>query len=553
MASLRFYLFLCIAGALVVYLVGAALIDVMDIDSSHYAEMSREIKETGDYLQIKNRTLDDYLDKPPLLFWISSLFYSIFGVSTFTFRLPAILISFLGAYSVFRFIKLFHDRDTGLIAAVVLLTSQSYFLYHHNILTDTLLANLTIFSIWQLSAYLKNRKWYYFLGAFTGMALGMLAKGPLGLMVPIAGFSVHFIVKRQWRNFIRWEWLAGAILILVILSPMVIGLYGQYGDLGVQFFFWTQSFGRLTGQSHWYDQSSPFYFVHTFAWFMLPWTIFAIIGLIKNTRAMFTKPGKSTSFPEAISAGGFLISFLALSLSKYKLPQYIFVLIPLAAAFTAPVIRDSLHLFTDSTRVRWYKFSVYFFSGLYLILALSVLIFVFPRHSLTSWILLIAGLLIIFIFIYHRRFIGIRTILPLAFSAIIVNLILNLHFYPNLLMYQPGIQIAKEWNTRADGSANLYCYHYHSPALDFHLGFAPPILNERKVNRMAEEGREFWLVTDENGLQSLDDSIIGTKIDFKAFPIQALSLKFLDNRTRQQVIHRNYLVKIIKSGRDVFQ
>ena len=63
MPKVPFWVFIIIA---VVYF-SAVRVDVMDVDASQYAEISREILKSGDYLHIYDRGID-YLDKPPLLF-----------------------------------------------------------------------------------------------------------------------------------------------------------------------------------------------------------------------------------------------------------------------------------------------------------------------------------------------------------------------------------------------------------------------------------------------------------------------------------------------------
>jgi 4-amino-4-deoxy-L-arabinose transferase-like glycosyltransferase len=530
--------------AVAVYIIGAAFIDVMNIDSSHYAEMSREMNETGNYLVVKNRTVDDYLDKPPIIFWLSSFFFSIFGVSSFTFRIPAILASILGAYSVYRFTRLYHDKEAGLTAMLILLTSQVYFLYNHNFLTDTLLVNLTIFSIWQLSAYLKLKQWPYFLGAFTGLALAMMSKGPLGLMVPVAGFTVHFIYKGQWRNFIRWEWIAGAFLILLLLTPMLWGLHRQFGSIGLQFFFWTQSFGRITGQSHWHDQSSPFFFIHTFIWFILPWTVLAIYAFITNLRRIFSSRQRHL-VPEVMTTGGFVLSFIALSMSRYKLPQYIFVLIPLAAAFTAPVVIGLIR--GASKRVRtWMTGTGFGISAFYWAGITAILIFTFPEGSLPAWILLASGLFLFAYLVFQPRTRKYRMVLPIGVTAIFVNLIINLHFYPNLLYYQTGKRIAEEWKSMDNNEgAKLYYLQYHSPALDFHLRQAPPVINERKLARLSGMRQETWIVTDQSGRTKISDKIIEKELKFEKYPVQALTPAFLNKTTRSEKLSGDYLLKIV--------
>ena len=546
MKSFRTWMIALSALALTVYILGAIKVDVMDIDSSHYAEMSREMHDTGKYLEIRNRTVDDYLDKPPLIFWLTSLFYSMFGVSTFVFRLPAILASLIGAYSVFRFTRLHYDRDTGLFAALILLSSQAYFLYNHNILTDTFLANFTIFSIWQLSAFIEKKRWYYFLGAFSGLALAMMSKGPLGLMVPVAGFSVHFIYKKQWRNFFRWEWLAGTVLILILLSPMMVGLYRQFGLIGLQFFFWTQSFGRITGQSHWHDQSSPFYFIHTFLWFMLPWTVFAVYGLVRYAYALIHGKQKAR-IPEAISIGGFLLSFAALSMSRYKLPQYILVLLPLTATFTAASILPLLKRTVAFPGKIWLRASGYFIAGFYWLAASSILILVFPQNTFVSWIVLLVGTGFVFFIIVSKKYPMVKLVALLALAGILTNLILNIHFYPRLLYYQPGKRIAHHWKNEVDGK-DLFYYQYHSPSLDFHLGQAPPVIHQRKLDRIAGSEGSVWIITDGQGRNSIPPFRVTEEIVFESYPVQALTLKFLNAKTREETLRRHYLMKLSSGG-----
>ena len=83
----------CIA----VYGVGLFL-DVMEVDAAQYASISGEMANTGEYLQVKSRG-QDYLDKPPLLFWISSIWIKWFGPHNWAFKLSSFLFSILGIVS----------------------------------------------------------------------------------------------------------------------------------------------------------------------------------------------------------------------------------------------------------------------------------------------------------------------------------------------------------------------------------------------------------------------------------------------------------------------
>jgi 4-amino-4-deoxy-L-arabinose transferase-like glycosyltransferase len=530
-----------------VYAISALKVDIMEIDSAHYAEMAREMKDTGSFLELKNRTVDDYLDKPPLIFWLSSLMFTLFGTSGFTFRLPAILASLLGFYSVFRFTKLHYGLESGLLAGMILLSSQAYFLYNQNFLTDTLLANFAIFSVWQLSEYLVKRKWYFFLGAFFGLAMAMLSKGPLGLMVPVCGFAVHLIYRREWSNIFRWEWLIGLVVILVILSPMMIGLYRQFGRTGLQFFFWTQSFGRLTGQSHWHNDSTPFFFVHTILWFLLPWSFLFLYGFLQNLFSMSRFSKYTEKVPELITTGGFLLSFLALSASRYKLPQYVLVLLPFAA-----VIASSAFIKLTGTPGVLVKKKIiiglhHLISAVYLAGAIAVISFFFPQKNPIPWLILTVGVITFLYLLLSPKTVRYRLVFPIAVIAVIANLVLALYFYPGLMKYQPGKQMAADFLIiHPEPAGHLYGFRYHSPALDFHLGYAPPVINERKLERLLAKQGQVWIVTDNNGKNQLTNRLVATQKVFEHYPVQALTIKFLNHNTRDEVLGSTFLLKLVR-------
>ena len=69
------------------------MIPLMDIDASQYASISREMLERNSFLQVFDLG-KDYLDKPPMLFWLSALSMKIFGVYDWAYRIPSLI--FLG-------------------------------------------------------------------------------------------------------------------------------------------------------------------------------------------------------------------------------------------------------------------------------------------------------------------------------------------------------------------------------------------------------------------------------------------------------------------------
>jgi 4-amino-4-deoxy-L-arabinose transferase-like glycosyltransferase len=222
------------------------------------------------------------------------------------------------------------------LAALIFASCQAMFLITNDVRTDTILTGAIIFSIWSCVAFVNYGKWIWLVAASLGIAAGMLAKGPIGIMAPGLALGAHFVLRREWKSIFKWQWIVMVLVVAVLISPMLWGLYQQFdahpekGVSGVRFFLWDQSFGRLTGDNPFVNSqktpqpSAPLFFVHTVIWAFLPWSLFLILGLARQAKALFNARFLLSKNEEAITLGGFVLVFLGMSLSAYKLPHYIF-------------------------------------------------------------------------------------------------------------------------------------------------------------------------------------------------------------------------------------
>jgi len=523
-------------------------IDVMNVDAAQYASIAREMSESDNYLQVYHRG-KDYLDKPPLLFWLSSLSFELFGISNVSFKLPALLVIILGIYSTYRLAKGWYGEEVGRWAALILGYSQAVFLMTNDIRTDGLLMGWIIFAVWQFSDYLRNKKIQQLLLGSIGVGLAMLTKGPIGLIIPAAAFTVEFAIKRQWKNFLRWEWLVALIIILLTLSPMLWGLYHQFdlhpekevyglkGPSGIKFFFWTQSFGRVSGDIYW-DNGAPFYyFLETILWDFQPWIFLLFPAIFTGVREWIKSGFKANETREYLSLGAFVLGFLMLSFSNYKLPHYIFPLFPFAAIISSQYLLELkengikklarvqfgfLHLF-------YIAIGVYFF-------------FCFAPPPLLDTLVLLVGLAAFwtaFRFIENQKE---KFIFSTLVASICMNLVLSLHFYPILLDYQVSNEVGrrvakanKEWD-------EFFCLYQHTQSLDFYSrrinSYRPP---EFLVN--APEGT--WVYTNDKGLaelNALDPNAYDILDTYEAFRVTSINFKFLLRSSRPEVLKKRYLL-----------
>ena len=210
----RFF-YISLAVLAVIYAIGMQL-DLMDVDSSTYALLSKQMFQSGNYLQLYLNG-NDYLDKPPLVFWLACLSYKIFGIHDWAYRLPSVLCLALGIYSVYRYTKLFYTERAAKMAALIMASCMACYVMTSDVRTDTMLTGWVMFSMWQLAEFNRYLKLKNILLGAVGVGLAMMTKGPIGLIIPVTAFSIEFIYKRQWKSFFRWQYLLAVLVIAIVL------------------------------------------------------------------------------------------------------------------------------------------------------------------------------------------------------------------------------------------------------------------------------------------------------------------------------------------------
>ena len=541
-----FYIILCI----VVYIIGSITVPLMEIDSVQYANISREMLLNKSFLQIFDQG-KDYLDKPPLLFWVSALSMYIFGINDVAFRLPSILMAVLAIYSTYKFTLLYYTKEIALLASIVLASSQAMFLITHDLRTDTMLMAWVILGIWQFSSWLFTKKWISFITAFVAIAFGMMTKGPIALMVPIFSFAPHFLIHRNFKLLFKWEYLIGVLIILILLIPMDIGLYQQFdlhpekimyektGTSGIRFFYWTQSFGRITGESVWHENDYFFFLFENLIWGFLPWILFFIIGLLLEFYTIIKNKFRLQSHEEWISTPGFLITYTALGISNYQLPHYIYIVLPFASIIAAKYIY-SLITMNENKQL---KNTLSIINGILFSLVLFILIvlLVIP-FNLNYYLIIIAFLIFVTIFgysIYKQKKLISNTIHFALFTILITNLLLNVFFYPKLLEYQLGNSVTKYINTKKIDKNNFYLYKiYGERSLDFYSNYSFQIIEDEKALKPAD----YLLIS--NKLVNKDILSKFNTIDtIAAFHVSTLNAKFLNPKTRNSALDYYYILQ----------
>ena len=528
-------------------------IDMMDIDAAQYASISREMMQSENFLQLYDAGVN-YLDKPPFLFWVSSISLKLFGVNNFAYKLPSFLFAILAVYAVFKFSLLYYQKKVSQLAAIVLASCQGYFLMTHDVRTDTILMGTVIFSIWQLAEWYRNHKIKNFILGCIGIAVGMMTKGPIALFVPLFGFFTHFILQRNYKQFAKKEYLLGILIIALLLLPMSWGLYQQY-DLhpekwvndqqnvsGLKFYFWTQSFGRITSASSWNNNANIFFLLQNMLWSFLPWIIFFLIALIISAKKIIKNGFRINQNEEAITIGGFVLTYLSLGMSKYQLPHYIFVAFPFAAIITAQFINE---LINSDKYNKWFKPLLYFHIFVFTLLWILLIILLFWTFESTGFVVKILSIISFILFIVQCwKWKNVKSILLTSclFTSIGLNLFLNSSFYPSLLKYQAGSNAGKWIKAHHLPPQKIFSYQYTTwRSLNF---YSNGIIYKKDTLTSIKSGD--IIITSKNKLPDFTKSNLPYELIHEGddYPVTKLTLNFLNPDHRSSVVNKFILIKI---------
>ena len=532
-----------LSAILIVYCLGAFAIPLMDVDAAQYASISREMLEKQSYLQLFDLHAD-YLDKPPMLFWLSALSMKVFGIYDWAYRIPSLLFLGIALFSTFHFTKLYYHITTARLATLMLASSQAFFLIAHDVRTDTMLVGWVMAAICAIAYWTIQKKHTYFFIAVIAIAGGMMTKGPIALVVPILCFVPEWFCKKDWVYFFKPIYLVGIIIIALLLFPMTWGLYQQF-DLhpgkiinhrpiqsGVEFYYWTQSFGRYTGENAFKEMGYFTFLLENMFWSFLPW-IFVFLWALAAKFITIIKEGLFSPTTERISFFGFVLTYIVLSRSQAQLPHYIFVVFPLAAVLTAAhwekILWNNLSI-SKSVKILS-KFHL-FLMFVFILVVGAILTIPFGKASNSLIISFVIILLLSSKIFFSNDTLGQKWFYQSIVLWIGVNLVMNLHFYPHLLPFQLGNQLVKQIEKEGWDKEKIVLHKIpNSYAMHF---YGQHVFKIQEDSLTLKEGD--WVVTDLK-----NDSII--KVQFpqsqqifasRRFHVTMLSLPFLNPATRDQ-------------------
>jgi len=301
-------------------------------DEGRYVGVAWEMLQSGDWL---TPTLDGlpYFHKPPLFYWITAGSLGLFGPNEWAARVAPLFGAWLGAMSIFLFLRRWWSRRAAHLALVALLMQPLFFLGGQFANLDMLVAGCITATIVLLAHAalcaeqgLPMRR--HLAGAFVMAGFGVLAKGLIGVVLPVLVIGIWLLALRRWRAMAALLWWPGIALFLVVTAPWFIAMQQRFPNF-LDYFFVVQHFKRFASGG--FNNVQPFWFYPAvLVGFSLPWLPW-LWGLFKQD----SRTDRAPAPLRLLMMLWIVVVVLFFSLPQSKLLGYVLPAVPPLAVLVA--------------------------------------------------------------------------------------------------------------------------------------------------------------------------------------------------------------------------
>ena len=270
-------LFLCLV---VLGLIGT-WVPLFDLDEGAFLEATRELLDGGHWAAT---TLDGEprYDKPILSYWLQASSLTLFGWLSPAIpieiigRLPSVVAGALWAVVLGRFSEEITKKPgLGVFVALALATTLGTSIISRAATADAILNLWLALVFTDIARYILNPSSSLRLKVFLWLSLGILTKGPVALIIPACAFGFWVLLSNQWPLF--WSAIqswAGWALMIVLLTPWLIGVYDAQGYSFFENFILRHNVERFSGNLHGHGGHPLYYFL------VMPLVLLPYCGLV---------------------------------------------------------------------------------------------------------------------------------------------------------------------------------------------------------------------------------------------------------------------------------
>jgi 4-amino-4-deoxy-L-arabinose transferase-like glycosyltransferase len=292
-----------------------------DPDEAHYAEATREMMASGDWLA-PSYNGQPFFDKPVLFYWLQTAAFGLLGPTELAARMvPA--VSALGLFAGVWWLgaQLFNRRVAALAVLMLAILPATFALSAYAILDMTFTAFLFDGLALIAVAALRNRPRLQYPG-YLLIALAVLTKGPLALALSGLTFGLALMVAPAARRpLLGLRWITGLCGILVLSAPWFLYMWWRFGGAFVEGYVLHENVSLYSGAVFGPAASTTFFWPILIAG-LLPWTPVLMGRIIDLLRGDGFPTEERVLWAWSAAILGFF------SISHFKLDHYIYPMAP---------------------------------------------------------------------------------------------------------------------------------------------------------------------------------------------------------------------------------
>jgi 4-amino-4-deoxy-L-arabinose transferase-like glycosyltransferase len=314
---------------LVLFLPGIGGRDLWNPDEPRYAEVTREMRQSGEWF-VPHLNGKIYSEKPPLLFWsIAAASLATGEVGPVAARIPSLVAALATLFLLFGIAQRLFDRRVAWWSVVILATSGRI-LWQARVgqIDMLLLAFVTLAMYSFVRGWLENRPGFFRL-FFVAAGLGTLAKGPVGLLPPLLSILAFALLTRDRARLREMRIASGlaiwaGVVLLWLVPAAVTGGSAYLETLVIK-----QNVTRYADP--WHHFQPFYYYLTTVPADFLPWFFFLPGALWLGWRRATANDRRGYLFACCWMA----VTVLFFSLSPAKRTVYVLQMFPAMAMIVA--------------------------------------------------------------------------------------------------------------------------------------------------------------------------------------------------------------------------
>lgn len=317
------------------------------LDEARNSEAAREMFVTGDiivpYFNGQLRT-----DKPPLHYFFMMLGYKLFGVNAFGARFFSGFFGALTIWFTYRNVKQWQNGTLAVMTVVILASSLFFVQEFHLAVPDPYLIFFFTFSLFSFYNHYRTGSMGWLVPFYGGMALGMLAKGPIALVLPglILPCFLGLTGSLNVKTISKLKPFLGLGLFFLISAPWFYLVHTATDGEWTKGFFMDHNLSRFGSEKE--GHGGLFILTPLFVVLgMLPFSIFIIQGFQRAWKVR--KQNDFMLFSFLVSA----ITILFFSISSTKLPNYPMPCYPFIGVMIAFYLYELYHSRNKPKSVLW--------------------------------------------------------------------------------------------------------------------------------------------------------------------------------------------------------